>query len=65
MACSRMGTTEDVCYFGASAVIDPWGETLIEDGETEALLTVRIDLETVEGTRAKIPILADRRAKLY
>ena len=64
-ACNRVGTAEDVSFFGASAVVDPWGETLIEGGETEALLTVRIDLETVEATRAKIPIFADRRPELY
>ena len=40
-------------------------ETLIEGDETEALLTLRIDLETVEATRAKIPIFADRRPALY
>ena len=64
-ACNRVGTTEGVSFFGSSAVIDPWGETLIEGGETEALLTVRIDLDTVEATRAKIPIFADRRPELY
>ena len=64
-ACNRVGTTDDVSFFGSSAVIDPWGETLIEGGETEALLTVRIDLDTVEATRAKIPIFADRRPELY
>ena len=64
-ACNGVGRTEDVSFFGASAVVNPWGETLIEGGETEALLTVRIDLDTVEATRAKFPILADRRPKLY
>lgn len=64
-ACNRVGTAEDVSFFGASAVIDPWGETLIEGGETEALLTVRIDLDTVEATRKKIPIFADRQPELY
>ena len=64
-ACNRVGTTNDVSFFGASGVIDPWGETLIEGGETEALLTVRIDLETVEATRKKIPIFADRQPALY
>lgn len=64
-ACNRVGTTEGVSFFGASGVIDPWGETLIEGGETEALLTVGIDLETVEATRKKIPIFADRQPALY
>ena len=63
--CNRVGTIEDVSFFSASTVFNPWCETLIEGGETEALLTVRIDLETVEATRAKIPIFADRRRELY
>ena len=33
--------------------------------QTEALLTVNIDLDTVEATRARIPIFADRRPELY
>ena len=64
-ACNRVGTVDDVSFFGSSGVIDPWGETLVEGGETEALLTVRIDLDTVEATREKIPIFADRRPELY
>ena len=42
-----------------------WSETLIMGDETEDLLKVRIDRETVEATRAKTPIFADRRPKLY
>ena len=38
---------------------------MIEGDETETLLTVRIDMETVEATRAKIGIVADRRPELY
>ena len=58
-----MGTTEGITFFGSSAVIDPWGETLIEGGETEALRTARIDLDTLGAILAKIPIFADRRAR--
>ena len=61
----RRGHNRGRHFFGLFAVIEPWGETLIEGGETEALLTVRIDLDTVEATRAKIPIFADRRPELY
>jgi predicted amidohydrolase len=44
------GTT----YFGNSAVIGPWGETLIEGSETdEELLTASIDLDEVDRTREK------------
>ena len=52
-------------FFGASAVIDPWGEALIEGGETEALLTVRVDLSQVGAVRQRIPVFDDRRPELY
>lgn len=38
---------------------------MFEGDETEAQLTVRVDLGTVEAKRAKIPIIADRRPELY
>lgn len=37
-----------------------WSETLMGAGRTEALLTVRFGLDTVEATRARIPTLGDR-----
>ncbi len=64
-ACNRVGETNGSTFFGASAVIDPWGETLIEAGEAEALLTMRIDLNKVEAVRKRIPVFEDRRADLY
>ncbi len=64
-ACNRIGNSKGSDFFGASAVIDPWGETLIEGGETEALLTVTIDLAVVDAVRRRIPVFADRRQELY
>lgn len=64
-ACNRVGTTGSNTFFGASAVIDPWGETLVEGGETDLLLTVTLDLGLVESARTRIPVFADRRADLY
>jgi omega-amidase len=64
-ACNRVGTTGSNTFFGASAVIDPWGETLIEGGEAEMVLTVSIDLAQVDTVRQRIPIFADRRPELY
>jgi len=64
-ACNRVGATGAAAFFGSSAVIDPWGETLVEAGETEALLTVSIDLALVETVRQRIPVFEDRRAGLY
>ncbi len=64
-ACNRIGTTGNNSFFGASAVIDPWGETIIEGGEAEMLLTVTIDLAVVEIVRKRIPVFDDRRPELY
>ena len=64
-ACNRVGTTGANTFFGASAVIDPWGEALMEGGEAAMLLTVTVDLGLVDTVRQRIPVFADRRADLY
>ena len=64
-ACNRVGTTGANTFFGASAVIDPWGEALVEGGEAAMLLTVTVDLGLVDTVRQRIPVFADRRADLY
>lgn len=64
-ACNRVGTTGAASFFGASAVIDPWGETLVEAGEVETLLTVTIDTTLVDEVRRRIPVFEDRRPELY
>lgn len=64
-ACNRVGTTDTNSFFGASAVIDPWGEALVEGGEAPMLLTVTIDLGLADAARKRIPVFADRRADLY
>ncbi len=64
-ACNRVGTTGSASFFGASAVIDPWGETLVEAGEVETLLTVTIDTTLVDEVRRCIPVFEDRRPELY
>lgn len=53
-------------YFGASVIIDPWGGTVIEAGETgEMLLTATIDTEQAAEVRKKMKVLSDRRPDLY
>lgn len=65
VACNRIGTTGSNTFFGASAVIDPWGEPLIEGGEADLVLTATIDLALVPAVRRRIPVFADRRPELY
>jgi predicted amidohydrolase len=65
VACNRVGTSKNTDFCGHSAIIDPWGETIIEGGEQEMLLTATIDLDQVHEVRAKIPIFKDRRPDVY
>ena len=52
-------------FGGGSAVIDPWGEAVVEGGSSETLLTAEIDLDQVEAVRNRIPVFKDRRPELY
>jgi omega-amidase len=62
----EFGPDSMVTYCGASVIIDPWGRTVVEAGETdEALLTAAIDLDLVQEVRSKMKVLADRRPELY
>lgn len=64
-ACNRVGQDGKYDFFGASTLIDPWGERLIEAGDTPTLLTIKIDMARVTEVRAALPALADRRTDLY
>lgn len=65
-AVNSVGQTGDETFGGASAVISPWGETLVEgDSSSEALLTAEIDLDQVAEVRGRIPVFADRRPDIY
>lgn len=65
VACNRVGTSKNTDFFGHSCIIDPWGETIIEAGEEEILLTADINLTKVDDVRKKIPIFSDRRPEIY
>ncbi len=61
-----VGPGGTVTYFGHSAIIDPWGETIGEaDGEGETLITAEIDLSRVDQVRGMMRVLQDRRPDLY
>jgi omega-amidase len=52
-------------FCGHSALIDPWGNVVVEAGETELLLTATIDTELVSEVRQKITVFNDRQPELY
>jgi omega-amidase len=66
VAVNAVGVTGSETFGGKSAIISPWGETLIEGpGDGPALLTMTIDLDQVKQVRERIPIFQDRRPELY
>ena len=48
--------------YGHSLVVDPWGEVILDMGETAGLSFVDIDPARVEQVRARLPVIAHRRA---
>jgi predicted amidohydrolase len=65
VACNRVGTSQETAFCGHSLIVDPWGETVIEGGEEEMLLTATIDTGRVATIRQKIPVFQDRRPGRY
>lgn len=70
VACNRVGTSkgangQETTFFGHSAIIDPWGETIAAAGEQEALVQATLGLPLVQEVRGRIPVFADRRESLY
>lgn len=65
VAVNGCGTAGETKYAGYSAVIDPWGETIISAGETEEIRTAELDLGMIQGIRDSINIYRDRRPELY
>jgi predicted amidohydrolase len=62
IAVNRVGKDDDgTRYFGHSCVIDPWGEIVVEAGETEAHLTVTLDMDLVAQVRRDLPALEGMR----
>ena len=61
VACAAVGTQAGLEMSGHSMVIDPWGEIVAEAGDEPTVLHAEIDFELVEQTRAKFPVLRDRR----
>lgn len=51
--------------YGNSIAVDPWGKVLVRAGAVEEVLTVELDLEEIERTRAQLPLLSARRRDLY
>ena len=68
VACNQVGSKrleKHTTFFGASCIIDPWGETIVEGGSEEQLLTAEINLAKAKEIRGYMRVLEDRRPELY
>ena len=63
--CNSCGTVITTKYGGASAVIDPWGETLVLAGSEQEIVSAECDFGVADGIRKSINVFADRRPELY
>jgi len=65
-AVNCVGKIGNETFGGSSAIIDPWGDAIIEGNDhDEALLTAEVDLDQVSTVRQKIPVFNDRRPDIY
>ena len=66
VAVNTVGKSGAATYGGSSAVISPWGETLLQaPSDTEAVLSCEIDFSQLAIVRAHMPVFSDRRPDLY
>jgi predicted amidohydrolase len=65
-AVNTAGQIGDETFGGASVLLDPWGEALVEGNQTGSdLLTAAIDLDLIQTVRSRLTALKDRRPELY
>jgi omega-amidase len=65
VACNRVGHSDGHDFAGHSAIIDAWGNTLVEAGEEEEIVTATVDLDHVQEVRERFPVFEDRRPDAY
>jgi omega-amidase len=65
VATNRTGASPTEKFGGFSAMIDPWGKTILEANEEEGLFTAEVDTDEVARSRERIPIIKDRRPDIY
>jgi len=64
-AVNRVGEGGKLRYAGDSALVDPWGETLVEGDASDRVLVADVDPAKVAEARAKFPVLEDVRPQAY
>lgn len=65
LACNRVGSDRASTFCGTSLIVDPWGNTVVEGGETSELLVATLDLTLIASVRERMSVLRDRRPECY
>lgn len=65
VAVNRVGESKGEHFGGYSAVVDPWGETLVEGDDAPQLLHAELDMSLVDDVRGRIKVFEDRRDDIY
>lgn len=61
---NRVGSEEDLHFWGGSHVVDPWGEVIGEAEDGETVLLVDIDFGQVRRRRREVPLVREARLAL-
>jgi predicted amidohydrolase len=64
-ACNRVGADPDNEFPGASALIGPSGEVLVEGGQDPVLLVAQVNMAAVDEVRSFLSVFVDRRPGCY
>jgi predicted amidohydrolase len=62
---NRVGDGGRLHYAGDSALIDPWGTTIVEGDASDHVLVGEVDPTAVSDARARFPVLDDVRPEAY
>ena len=62
---NRVGDGGGEPHSGDSALIDPFGETVVERADVAAIVSGEVSAEAVADARARYSFLADRRPEIY
>lgn len=65
VASNRIGSDGKNIFGGHSMILDPTGAMLVEAGDSELILTCKLNLNLIDETRSYIPCLEDRNPKVY
>lgn len=64
-AVNRIGEGNGIIYSGDSMIVDPLGNIIANQADTDKLITAELDISQVEQLRDSFKLKADRKEELY